>query len=92
MKKKKEVKSHMGKSSKINPVAAGAIGAVVGAVSSAAAIALTDKKKRKKLEDTVTSLKDNAAKSLKKTGEIGKESKNVIERKTKEIEETVSKK
>lgn len=82
----------MGKSSKINPVAAGAIGAIVGAVGSVAAITLTDKEKRKKLEDTVTSLKKNAAKSLKKTGELGEESKAVIERKTKQIEETVSKK
>lgn len=44
----------------INPLAAGVVGAVAGAAAVGAATALSNEETRKKLEDTVISLKNQA--------------------------------
>lgn len=48
----------------INPAATGLAGAIVGAVATAAAIALSDEKNRKKAEDFLKDLKERGEKGL----------------------------
>lgn len=48
----------------INPAATGLAGAIVGAVATAAAIALSDEKNRKKAEDFLMDLKERGEKGL----------------------------
>lgn len=48
----------------INPLATGLAGAIVGAVTTAAAIALSDDKNRKKAEDFLKDLKERGERGL----------------------------
>lgn len=48
----------------VNPLAAGAMGAVVGAVAGAAAVAMTDEENRKKVTKAINKLKTEGNKRL----------------------------
>ena len=81
----------------INPAATGLAGAIVGAVATAAAIALSDEKNRKRAEDFLMDLKERGEKGLeqlkKEAEKIGGQIQKIKEpKKLKSGKKTVSKK
>ncbi|MBI2017899.1 hypothetical protein HYS92_02510 [Candidatus Daviesbacteria bacterium] len=64
MEQKKEVRKMADDKKGINPAATGLAGAILGAVATAAAIALSDPKNRKKAEAFLKDLKERGEKGL----------------------------